>query len=81
MYYLGVDLGGTNIAVGLVDENGKIISKSSIPTLPQRSHKEILKDMALHCLKVLLVIKKLYLTCAISMTLITRTSSPKLDSI
>lgn len=53
MYYLGVDLGGTNIAVGLVDENGKIISKSSIPTLPQRSHKEILKDMALHCLKVL----------------------------
>ena len=27
MYYLGVDLGGTNIFVGLVDENGKIISK------------------------------------------------------
>ena len=28
MYYLGVDLGGTNIFVGLVDENGKIISKT-----------------------------------------------------
>ena len=24
-YYIGIDLGGTNIAGGLVDENGKII--------------------------------------------------------
>ena len=24
MYYIGVDLGGTNIAAGVVDENGKI---------------------------------------------------------
>ena len=24
MYYLGIDLGGTNIAVGVVDENCKI---------------------------------------------------------
>ena len=31
MYYLGVDLGGTNIFVGLVDENGKIISKKCRP--------------------------------------------------
>ena len=23
-YYIGIDLGGTNIAGGLVDENGKI---------------------------------------------------------
>ena len=27
MYYIGVDLGGTNIAVGIVDENKKIIKK------------------------------------------------------
>ena len=26
MYYIGVDLGGTNIAVGLVDEKGNILS-------------------------------------------------------
>ena len=26
-YYLGVDLGGTNIAVGLVNENGEIVAK------------------------------------------------------
>ena len=25
--YIGVDLGGTNIAVGVVDENGKILHK------------------------------------------------------
>ena len=25
MYYLGIDLGGTNIAVGIVDENNQII--------------------------------------------------------
>ncbi len=24
-YYIGIDLGGTNIAGGLVDENGKIL--------------------------------------------------------
>lgn len=36
MYRLGIDLGGTNIAVGLVDENWKITMKTSIPTcLPQ----------------------------------------------
>ena len=27
MYYIGVDLGGTNIAVGVVDSNLKIIKK------------------------------------------------------
>lgn len=26
-YYIGIDLGGTNIASGLVDENGKILKK------------------------------------------------------
>ena len=26
-YYIGIDLGGTNIAGGLVDENGKILKK------------------------------------------------------
>ena len=32
MYYLGVDVGGTNIAVGIVDENNAIIAKASHPT-------------------------------------------------
>lgn len=32
MYYLGVDLGGTNIACAVVTEEGKILGKASIPT-------------------------------------------------
>ena len=44
--YIGIDLGGTNIAVGIVDDNGKIIAKDSTPTLAQRGYKEIIKDMA-----------------------------------
>lgn len=37
MYRIGIDLGGTNIAVGVIDEKKQIIFKSSIPTdLPQK---------------------------------------------
>ena len=32
MYYLGIDLGGTNIAVGIVDEDCKIVAKASSST-------------------------------------------------
>ena len=53
MYYVGIDLGGTNIAVGLVDENGKIIHKDSTPTLREREHNEIIKDMAMLSKKVI----------------------------
>ena len=52
MSYLGVDLGGTNIAVGLVDEEGKIVTKASTPTLNQRPVEEIVADMAKVCKKV-----------------------------
>ena len=52
MYYLGVDLGGTNIFVGLVDENGKIISKESTPTISVRSADLILDDLIALCKKV-----------------------------
>ena len=31
MYYIGIDLGGTNIAVGLVDENANILHSDSVP--------------------------------------------------
>ncbi len=50
MYYIGVDLGGTNIAVGIVDGNtGKIVIKDSVPTNAQREADEIIKDMAALC--------------------------------
>ena len=31
-YYLGLDVGGTNMVAGVVDENHQIIAKESIPT-------------------------------------------------
>ena len=46
MYYVGIDLGGTNIAAGLVTEDAKILAKKSIPTRAQRDFREIVKDMA-----------------------------------
>lgn len=46
MYNLGIDLGGTNIAAGIVDENYKIVAKDSIPTGAARDGKEIIADMA-----------------------------------
>lgn len=47
--YIGIDLGGTNIAAGVVDKAGHIIHKSSIPTLAQRPAEEIADDMAKLC--------------------------------
>ena len=52
MYYLGIDLGGTNIAAGIVDENFKIVSKGSVPTLANRDGELIVKDMATLCKKL-----------------------------
>ena len=49
MYYLGVDVGGTNIAVGIVDENNAIIAKASHPTPVPCSEDRILRcDSALY---------------------------------
>ena len=44
--YLGIDLGGTNIAVGLVDDNKKIIAKYSVPTGASRPFEAVVADMA-----------------------------------
>lgn len=49
MYYLGIDLGGTNIAVGIVDENLNIVLKDSVKTLTKRPTNEIIDDMAALC--------------------------------
>lgn len=53
MYYLGIDLGGTNIAAGIVDENHKILLKGSVPTLAHRDGKLIIQDMANLCKKLI----------------------------
>lgn len=53
MYYLGIDLGGTNIAIGIVDENYNIVRKGSTPTLASREPEAIVADMGALCLKLL----------------------------
>lgn len=45
-YYVGIDLGGTNISVGVVNENYEIISKASTKTNCPRPAVEIAADMA-----------------------------------
>jgi predicted NBD/HSP70 family sugar kinase len=31
MYYIGIDLGGTNVAAGVTDKEGRLLGKASIP--------------------------------------------------
>lgn len=46
MYKLGIDLGGTNIVAGVVDENYKIIATGKVKTNLPRPAEEIADDMA-----------------------------------
>ena len=45
MYYIGIDLGGTNIAAGVVDETFHIVKKGSVPTGAHRTADDIVADM------------------------------------
>ncbi|MDO5559351.1 MAG: ROK family glucokinase [Oscillospiraceae bacterium] len=45
-YYVGIDLGGTNISAGVVNENYEIISKATTKTNCPRPAEEIASDMA-----------------------------------
>ncbi len=49
MYRIGIDLGGTNIAGGVVDESYSIIAKASVPTDTSSAHR-IADDIADLCL-------------------------------
>ncbi len=44
-YRIGIDLGGTNIAAGIVDENNKIIGSASVPTALPRPAEQIADSM------------------------------------
>ncbi len=45
-YYIGIDLGGTNIVAGVVNENYQILTKASVKTNLPRPEQEIAADMA-----------------------------------
>ena len=44
MYYIGIDLGGTNMAAGIVNEKGELLYKKSIPT-PKENANDMVKNM------------------------------------
>ena len=46
-YYLGIDLGGTFIKGGVVDENGKIIAKDKVPTEKEKGAEGVMDNVAL----------------------------------
>ena len=52
MYRIGIDLGGTNIAAGIVNENFEIVVQDSTPTLPERPSVAIVDDIAMLCNKL-----------------------------
>lgn len=53
MFYIGVDLGGTGIKAGVVNEQGTIIAKASCPTGVERGYGPVIADMAKLCLEAL----------------------------
>ena len=52
-YYLGIDLGGTNIAVGVMDDTYRFLSEYHTPTLGERGFEAIIADMADAAVKAL----------------------------
>lgn len=55
---IGVDLGGTNIAAGLLGEpdkhgTGKLLRKASVKTLPERGAEAVVADIAALCRRLL----------------------------
>ncbi len=49
MFRIGIDLGGTNIAAGVVDEYGNLLRKASVPTNAERNSSEIIEDIVKLC--------------------------------
>ena len=45
MIRIGIDLGGTNIAVGAVNERHEIIARCSVPTGAERPAQAVIADM------------------------------------
>ena len=45
MLYIGMDIGGTNVKIGLVNETYEILYKNSVPTLAEQEPEKILKNI------------------------------------
>lgn len=44
-HYLGIDIGGTNISAGVVDESCAMLSKEKVKTLNERPYSDVLSDI------------------------------------
>jgi glucokinase len=44
-YAIGIDLGGTNIKVGIVSREGRIIKKASLPTLAEKGQDKVISQI------------------------------------
>ncbi|MBQ8095201.1 MAG: ROK family glucokinase [Clostridia bacterium] len=53
MYYIGIDIGGTGIKAGIVDESGHILIKDSIKTGAERPYQDVVHDIADLCNAIL----------------------------
>ena len=51
--YIGIDLGGTKIAAGVTDEEGRILAKAESATLAGRPYQEVVRDMAASALRAM----------------------------
>ena len=51
-YYAGLDLGGTFVKGGIVDDKGNIVAKDKIPTGKDRPYTEIARDMGISQVQV-----------------------------
>lgn len=52
-YYLGIDLGGTNIATGVLDESYRFLARHNVSTLGTRPFDVVVRDMATAAQEVL----------------------------
>lgn len=64
MYRIGIDLGGTNIAVGIVDEQHHILEEISVPTGATRPYVDVIADMISAVEQVLSAAKLTAADCA-----------------
>ncbi|MEG2480725.1 MAG: ROK family protein, partial [Clostridia bacterium] len=53
MVYIGIDVGGTGIKIGIVNESGQILTQGETPTLVGRPYEAIIRDMGNCALEVL----------------------------
>jgi glucokinase len=47
--YFGIDFGGTNVKLGVVDENGTVLARDSVPSLIEQGPDDLLKRIAAAC--------------------------------